>query len=206
MNNILSSIQNIYLHLCRISNIACVSVHCRFRFHWSHSKMLKSSSQDIGFCHFVHEIRTCIEITARIFSHISCIDGITCSIQGTSILRRCCGIQDFPDNLCLKKNQTCYHNDKWAGAWEFQQFDILTNVDSHEPVQPPFKLRNLKWDSVSSSTVIEYLSRQQRIWSVCAYAQAGLSLCWSHIPKLLEISCHGSNERESTKKSFETFH
>ena len=61
--------------------------------------------------------------------------------------------------------------------------EISNNLtDSHEPVQPPFKLRNLKWGSVSSLTVIEYLSDQQRLWSVCAYAQAGLSLCWSHIP------------------------
>ena len=26
----------------------------------------------------------------------------------------------------------------------FQQFDILTSVDSDEPLQPPFKLRNSK--------------------------------------------------------------
>ena len=45
-----------------------------------------------------------------------------------------------------------------------------------------YKLRKLKWGSVSSLTVIEYLSCQERLWSVCAYAQAGLSLCWSHIP------------------------
>ena len=27
---------------------------------------------------------------------------------------------------------------------DYQQCDILTNVDSDEPVQPPFKLRNSK--------------------------------------------------------------
>ena len=37
-----------------------------------------------------------------------------------------------------------------------QQCGILTSVDSDEPVQPPFKLRNSKWCSVSSLTVIEY--------------------------------------------------
>ena len=41
---------------------------------------------------------------------------------------------------------------------DFQQFDILTSVDSDEPLQPPFKLRNSKWCSVSSLTIIEYLS------------------------------------------------
>ena len=70
----------------------------------------------------------------------------------------------------------------WASACDFQQFDILTSVDSDEPVQPPFKLRNFKWRSVSSLTIKEYSSDKQRLWSDCAYAQAGLRLCWSHKP------------------------
>ena len=70
----------------------------------------------------------------------------------------------------------------WAATCDFQQCGILTSVDSDEPVQTPFKLRNLKWGSVCSLTVIEYLSDQQRLWSVWAYEQAGLSLCWSHNP------------------------
>ena len=71
----------------------------------------------------------------------------------------------------------------WATAWDFQQCGILTSVDSDEPVQPPFKLWNSKWCAVSSLTVIVYWSDKQRLWSDCAYAQAGLSLCWSHIPQ-----------------------
>ena len=43
-----------------------------------------------------------------------------------------------------------YPANKWAVTRDFQQCGILTSVDSDEPVQPPFKLRNLKWDSVSS--------------------------------------------------------
>ena len=39
---------------------------------------------------------------------------------------------------------------------DFQQCGILTSVDSDEPVQPPLKLRNSKWCSVSILTVIEY--------------------------------------------------
>ena len=35
---------------------------------------------------------------------------------------------------------------------------ILTSVDSDEPLQPPFKLGNPKWCSVSSLTFIEYSS------------------------------------------------
>ena len=49
-------------------------------------------------------------------------------------------------------------------------------------MQPPLKLRNSKLCLVSSFTVIEYSSDYQRLWSECAYAQADLSLCWSHIP------------------------
>ena len=56
------------------------------------------------------------------------------------------------------------------------------HLDSDEAVQPPFKLRNSKLRSVSSLTLKEYSSDKQRLWSDCAYAQAGLSLCWSHIP------------------------
>ena len=55
----------------------------------------------------------------------------------------------------------------WATIWDFQQCVILTSVGSNEPVQPPFKLRNSKWCSVSSLTLIEYSSDWQRsrlIW------------------------------------------
>ena len=40
--------------------------------------------------------------------------------------------------------------------------NILTSVNSDEPMQPPFKLRNSKWCSVSSLTVREYSSNKQR--------------------------------------------
>ena len=43
---------------------------------------------------------------------------------------------------------------KQAAAWDFQQFDILTSVDSGEHLQPHFKLRNSEWCSVSSLTII----------------------------------------------------
>ena len=45
---------------------------------------------------------------------------------------------------------------------DFQQCGILTSVDSDESVQP-FKLRNSKWCSVSSLTLIEYSSNKQRL-------------------------------------------
>ena len=70
----------------------------------------------------------------------------------------------------------------WASAWDFQQCAILTSADSDELVQSPLKLRNSKWCSVSSFTLIEYSSDLQRLWSDCAYAQADLRFCWSHIP------------------------
>ena len=40
-----------------------------------------------------------------------------------------------------------------ATTCDFQQCGILTCVDSDEPVQPPFKLRNSKCCSVSSLTL-----------------------------------------------------
>ena len=43
----------------------------------------------------------------------------------------------------------------WAATSDYQQCGILTSVDSYEPVQPHFKLRNSKWCSVSSLTVME---------------------------------------------------
>ena len=46
---------------------------------------------------------------------------------------------------------------------DFQQCGILTSVDSDEPVQPSFKLRNSKSGSVSSLTVKEYSSEKQRL-------------------------------------------
>ena len=70
----------------------------------------------------------------------------------------------------------------WAVIRIFQQCSILTCVDSDQPVQPPVNLRNSKCCSVCSLTIIEYSSDKQRLWSDCAYAQADLRLCWSHIP------------------------
>ena len=46
------------------------------------------------------------------------------------------------------------HN--WAVTCDFQPCGILTSVDSDEPLQPPFKLRNSKWCSSSSFTFIKY--------------------------------------------------
>ena len=70
----------------------------------------------------------------------------------------------------------------WDVTCDFQQCGILTSVDTDEPVQPPFKLRNSKWCLVSSLRVIEFSSDKQKLWSDCAYAQTDLRLCWSHIP------------------------
>ena len=69
----------------------------------------------------------------------------------------------------------------WAVTCDFQR-GILTSVDSYEPLQPPFKLKNPIWCSDSSLTVIEYSSDLQWLWSDYAYAHTDLRLCWSHIP------------------------
>ena len=88
------------------------------------------------------------------------------------------------DNVGARNHTFCLiiHHHIRAATCDFQQYGIFTSVDSDEPLQPPIKLRNSKWSSVSSLTLIEYLSDEQRLCSDCAYAQADLRLCWSHIP------------------------
>ena len=71
---------------------------------------------------------------------------------------------------------------KFSVERDFQQCGILTCVDSDQPVQPPVKLRYSKCCLVSSLIVMKYFSDKQRLLSDCAYAQADLRLCWSHIP------------------------
>ena len=65
--------------------------------------------------------------------------------------------------LRLKRNtleelESEYIIKKIAMTCNFKQCGILTGVDSDEPLQPPFMLRNSKWCSVSSLTIIEYSS------------------------------------------------
>ena len=57
----------------------------------------------------------------------------------------------------------------WAVMW--------SDEDSDQLVQTLFKLRDATWGSASSLTIIAYSSDKQRLWSVCAYAQAGQSFC-----------------------------
>ena len=54
------------------------------------------------------------------------------------------------------KYQVTIGKNNWAVTCDFQQCGILTCVDSDEPLQPPFKLRNSEWCSGSSLTIIEY--------------------------------------------------
>ena len=71
-------------------------------------------------------------------------------------------LQSENTNLSNKVNkETQIHDLKISGG--FQQCGILTSVDSDEHVQPHIKLRNSKCCSVSSLTVIEYSSHQQRL-------------------------------------------
>ena len=70
---------------------------------------------------------------------------------------------------------------------DFQQCGILTSVDSDEPVQPPFKLRNSKSCLAGSLTVIECA-----VWSEL--------LLVTHTT-LLEISCRSSLDIRKNKLS-----
>ena len=74
---------------------------------------------------------------------------------------------------------------------DFQQCGVFTCVDSDEPPQPPFKLRNSKWCSVSSVRVIEIQATSK------GSDQTARMRSWSELllvaqTTLLEISCCGS--------------
>ena len=67
--------------------------------------------------------------------------------------------------------------DMWFPTmWHFDKYRLRLACTAS------YKLRNSKWCSVSNLILIEYPSDKLRLWSDCAYAQADLSLCWSHIP------------------------
>ena len=80
----------------------------------------------------------------------------------------------------------------WAVTCDLQQCGILTCVDSEEPVQPTFKLRNSKWCSVSSLTLIEYIKwLAKALVRLCVCAGWSEALMVAHTT-LLKISCRGS--------------
>ena len=71
---------------------------------------------------------------------------------------------------------------KCAASCGFQQYGILTSVDSDESVQPPFKLSQSKLCSISSLTLINIQA---------TIKGSDLRLVAHTI--LLEISCQGLN-------------
>ena len=108
-------------------------------------------------------------------------------------------IMCWPINFYLKTNFTNWilavslaRKYIWASTCEFQQCGILTNVDSNESVQPPFKLRNSKCCSVTSLTSLRISKRLVKAL-ISLHVCAGWSeaLLVAHTT-LLEISCPGS--------------
>ena len=71
---------------------------------------------------------------------------------------------------------------------DFQPCGILTSVDSDEPVQSPFKLRNSKWCLVSSLT---FKPPAKALIRLCVCAGWSEALLVAHTT-LLEISCRDS--------------
>ena len=73
----------------------------------------------------------------------------------------------WPEAVCwlgsILWGQTYVERKKRAVACDFQQCGFLTCVDSDEPLQPAFKLRNSKLCSFNSLTIIEYSSDWQRL-------------------------------------------
>ena len=76
---------------------------------------------------------------------------------------------------------------------DFQQCGILTSIDSDEPVQPPFKLRNSKCCSIRSLIVIEYSGKGLAKTLIRLRGSSGLSepLLVARTT-LLKISCRDS--------------
>ena len=68
---------------------------------------------------------------------------------------------------------------------DFQQCGILTIVDSDEPVQPPFKLRQFNSHRI-------FQRPAKALISLRVYAGWSELLLVAHTA-LLEISCHGLN-------------
>ena len=66
--------------------------------------------------------------------------------------------EPLPSSGIPSKQLNFCRGNNWAATCDFQRCGILTSVDSDEAVQPPSMLRNSKWCSVSSLTLIEYSS------------------------------------------------
>ena len=59
---------------------------------------------------------------------------------------------------------------KWAATCDFQQYGILTFVDTDEPVQPPLDRRKSKWCSISSNSKgSDQTARMRRLVWAFAY-------------------------------------
>ena len=89
---------------------------------------------------------------------------------------------------------------------DFQYRGILTSVDSYEPVQPPFKLRNVIQGLVGSLSHKIFKRPTKALISLRVCAGCSEALLVAHT-KLLEISCGGSlvlsnmiNSQEKNRK------
>ena len=77
---------------------------------------------------------------------------------------------------------------------------ILTYIDSDEPVQPPFKLRNSKWCLASSLTVIEWTSKGsdqtvrmcRLVWAFAGRTNHTVGNLMSRLKFLLELPCNSA--------------
>ena len=66
-------------------------------------------------------------------------------------------------------------------TWDFLQCDILTSIDTGEYVESPFKNRSSKCCSSVAYQASNIKAINKSSDHICGYAQAGLSLCISHI-------------------------
>ena len=64
----------------------------------------------------------------------------------------------FKRSVMTETLERFIYGNNYTVTCDYQQCGILTCADSDKPVQPPLKLRNSKWCSVNSLTIIEYSS------------------------------------------------
>ena len=113
--------------------------------------------------------------------------GYTCSSESTLVKKPHCWKSHVTAQIYLLFCDKQYiHNDMSCDTW------FPTSVNSDEPVQLPFKLRNIKWWSVGSLTLNRIFKRQAKaLIRLPVWAGWSEALMVAHTT-LLEIPCSRS--------------
>ena len=95
------------------------------------------------------------------------------------------------ENIYILEHCIAFHViiDNWAMTCDFQQYGILTSVDSDEPVQPPYQLRNSKWCSVSSLRVRIFKRQAKALIRLLVFAGWSETLLVAHTTVVMWALC-----------------